>query len=471
MKIKQVGSILVFLSALLFVSIGQAAFVTATNSGNWSDTNIWDSGTLPAATNDVFIAAGVNVTVDITNAMAFTISDDTTGGAVTMGQNSTLNIYGNFGTDGLSLLDATAKGNTVVYSDNPFFAKECDYFNLVFCNTNYATTNKSYQNNYQNFNNFSRHGSMPMNIAGDMTVLGNIRVQQGADIFIGGNLFLGQYCGWDSSVTNLTVMGNTVMGGFLLDLDSADGVNTFNGDMTVTATSFLWFISDVTAWVLNGSLTNNGTLLGTGYGSVSFNGTGIITGNAITLPTMTVNGNYQIGTTITLFTNNPTLNGTLVFDLAKTNEIVLKPSTGTNTLTTLTNYYGGNLVVINSGVAPVSGKSYKLFSAANYAGTFASETFPSLGGGLSWVDNLVTSGSIAVTGAILGSPALTLSKSGSQLTLSWDSTTFPGYSMQAQTNSGGIRSNWSGTGSGTVSPFSITINPANPPVFFRLAHP
>jgi len=456
---------------LAFGSMSHAAFVTATTSGNWSDTNIWDSGTLPTNTDDVFIMNGVNVTVDVTNAMANSISDNTTGGAVTMGPNSTLNIYGNFGTDQLTLLNATATGNTVIYSDNPFFAKECDYFNLVFCNTNYASTNKSYQGNYQNFNNFSRHGPTPMHIVGDMTVLGNIRVQEGADMTIGGNLFLGQYCGWDSSVANLTVMSNTVMGGFLLDLDSANGVNTFNGDMTITATSFLWFVSDVTAWVLNGNLTNNGTLLGTGYGSINFNGTGTIAGKNITLPTMTVNGSYKIGTTITLFTNNPTLNGTLVFDLAYTNKIILKPSTGTNTVTTATNYYGGNLVVVNSGAAPVAGNSYKFFSAANYAGSFVSETFPSLGAGLSWVDNLTTSGSISVTGTILGSPALTLSKNGGQLTLSWDSTAFPGYSVQAQTNSSGLGSNWSGTGSGTISPFAVTVNPANPPVFFRLYHP
>ena len=291
MKIKQIPSVPALLSALFFASVGHAAFVTATNSGNWSDTNIWDSATLPTASNDVFIAAGVNVTVDVTNAMAFSISDDTTGGAVTMGPGSTLNIYGNSGTDQLTLLDATATGNTVIYSDNPFFAKECNYFNLVFCNTNYATTNKSYQSNYQNFNNFSRHGATPMNIAGNMTVLGNIRVQEGADMFIGGNLILGQYCGWDSSVATLTVISNTVMGGFLLDLDAVGGSNYFGGSVTVTATSFLWYISDVTKWFVVGNLTNNGTIFGTGYGSISFNGTGIITGSKpITIPTMTVNG-------------------------------------------------------------------------------------------------------------------------------------------------------------------------------------
>jgi len=466
MKIKHIFALLTILSVSLFASTAHALLITATNSGSWGDTNIWDSGTVPGTNDDVFIAYGVNVTVD-TNASAFTISDDTTNGTVTMATNSTLNIFGNFGTDQLTLLNATNNGCTVIYFDNPFFAKECNYYNLVFCNTNYAATNMSYQNNYQNFNNFSRHGPTPMTIIGNMTVLGNIRVQQGADMLIDGNLFIGQYCGWDCSVANLTVMGNTVVGGFLLDLDSADGTNYFNGNITVTATSFLWFVSDVTTWFLNGNLTNNGTLFGTGYGSVSFNGTGVITGSKpILLPTMTVNGTYLINNKITLFTNTPTLNGTLVFDIAHTNQIVLLTSAGTAL------YYSGNLNVINSGATPSSGASYTLFISTNgYGGAFASTTFPSLPSGLSWVDNTLTSGSIAVTGAILGSPTLTLSRSGSVLTLSWDSTTFPGYSVQAQTNSAGVHSNWGPTGSGTVSPYPVTINPANPPVFFRLSHP
>jgi hypothetical protein len=324
MKIKLTFALLTILSLLLFTSIGQAQ-ITATNSGNWSDTNIWNSGTLPASTNDVFITAGVNVTVDITNASAFTISDLTTGGTVTMATNSTLNIYGNFGTDALTLLDATANGNTVIYWDNHFFAKECNYYNLVFNNTNYPGPLP-----YQDFNNFSRHGPTPMTIAGDWILLGKVKVQEGTNIFIGGNLSIGQNCIWDCSVADLTVMSNTVMGGMLEDLDSAHGTNYFNGNITVTATSFLWYVSDVTTWFLNGNLTNNGTLYGAGYGSVSFNGTGVITGSKpILLPTMTVNGTYLIDNKITLFTNTPTLNGTLVFDIAHTNQIVLLTSAGT----------------------------------------------------------------------------------------------------------------------------------------------
>jgi hypothetical protein len=134
-------------------------------------------------------------------------------------------------------------------------------------------------------------------------------------------------------------------------------------------------------------------------------------------------------------------------------------------------YYSGNLNVINSGAAPVAGKIYKFFNATNYDGAFGSINLPGLPGGLSWVNNLLTSGSMAVTTAVVGAPTLTLVKSGGVLTLSWDSATYPGYSVQAQTNSAGVGTSWSSTGSGTGGTFVVPINPANPPVFFRLSNP
>jgi hypothetical protein len=308
-----------------------------------------------------------------------------------------------------------------------------------------------------------------MTIAGNMTVIGLIKVQEGANITIGGNLVLDTNGAWDCSSFNLNLASNLYVGtgSLLLDLDAANGSNNINGNLTVSSGAEGWNVSDVTTWYLGENLTNNGLIVGKGFGSISFDGTGIITGSRpITIPTMTVNGTYEIGDTITLTTNTPTLNGTLVFDLANTNQIVLQAGAGTAL------YYSGDLDVINSGAPPVSGDSYQFFSCPNsYGGAFASETFPTLANGLSWVDNTLTSGSIAVTGAILGSPTLTLSRSGAVLTLSWNSTTYPGYSVQAQTNSAGIHSNWSPTGSGTVSPYTVTINPANPPVFFRLINP
>jgi hypothetical protein len=490
MKTKPFLALLTVFSISLFSWTSHAQqLITATNSGNWSDVTIWDSGTVPGATNFVDVPSGINVTVD-TNESVGDIFDF---GTVTMGTNSTLSVYNDNSISPNTTLITTALGNTVVYICNPYDAKQCNYYNLVLANTNYVDALPPYVP-WQNFNNFSIYGPTPMTIAGNWTLMGAVQVQQGsggAPITIGGNLIIGTGCAWDCSGDNLTVVSNCYVYGCLDDLNAALGSNYIGGNVIVSgpSTSFLnypgslyhtngWHVSDVTSWYVGGSLTNNGAIYGAGYGSISFNGTGVITGsNAITIPTMTVNGTYTIADTITLTTNTPILNGTLVFDLANTsyntNQIILRYSPSlTSTNTTATNYYGGNLVVVNSGVAPVSGNSYKFFSASNYAGLFASETFPTLASGLSWTTNLFTSGSIAVTGVALGSPTLTITRSGVMLTLSWDSTTYPGFKVQSQTNSAGLHPNagWSPTGSGTVSPYPTTINPAGPPVFYRLSN-
>jgi hypothetical protein len=461
MKIQNIFAVLTALCLLPCASISRAADITATGSGNWSSTvpdAPWPSGTVPGTNDSVDVEAPYNVTVDSNATIGYIYGS----GTVTMAPGATLTVVGDslgaYGTQELQSLNATAANNTVIYMGNIFWSKRTDYFNLIFTN---GTTNS-----YDFYNGpIPGYGAVPMTVAGNMTMSGKIKVQQGADFTVGGNLFLGTNSTWDSSSFYLTVASNTIVSGLLLDLDGALGSNHFGGDLTVTATAIGWNVSDVVHWGIGGSLTNNGTIVGKGYGSISFDGAGVITGSkSIKIPTMTVNGTYKIGTTITLVTNTPTLNGTLVFDLVNTNQIVLLTNAGTAL------FYSGNLNVINSGAAPGPGAHYKLFNAPSYDGSFAASSFPSLAPGLSWVDNLLTTGSIDVTG-ILGAPTLAWSRSGSTLTLSWDSTSYPGYSVQGQTNLAGLGTTWSGTGSGTVSPFVVTMNPSNRSVFFRLFKP
>jgi hypothetical protein len=470
MKTKQICAVLTMLSLLLFASISRAADITAINSGNWGDPNVWQGGLVPGTNDDADVQAGINVTVN-TNASVQYIYD---AGTVTMAANSTLNVVGDpagaNGTYELGTLDTTAIGNTVIYSGNPFWAKQCNYYNLVFANTNFVTSPPFVL--YQNFNNFSGAGGpTPMTMAGNMTVIGYTAVQQGsggAPITVDGDLLIGTNCSWDCSGDILTVLGDTTVGGLLEDLNGALGSDNFDGSLTVNPGGH-WSLGDVITWYVGGSLTNNGLIDGTAYASIYFEGTGVITGsNSLKIPTLTIDGTYTVGTTITLTTNYPVVNGTVMFDLASTNQIVL--NAGTNWFWYSTN---GTLKVINSGAAPVLGKSYQLFKSMNnhYGGGFASISLPSLPSGLTWVNNLLTSGSITVAGNGAGFPLLTLSKSGAVLTLSWDSTTFPGYRVLAQTNSTGLGANWSSTGSGTNSPFITTINPANPAVFYRLSNP
>ncbi len=493
MKTKPFFAVLTVFSVPFLALMSHADDFNAVQNGNWSDPNTWvdntvvTNGIVPGAADSADIPSGITVTVDTNESIGFVYDS----GTLIMGTNSSLNVFSDSSIATSITLIATNYGNTVIYSCNPYFAREINYYNLVLANTNWTGFSPPYTV-YEFFNNWSQFGPTPMTIAGDLTLMGYVRFEQGtdgpgvsSDVTIGGNLIIGTYCAYDSSGANLLVSSNVYVYGCLDDGNAALGSTTINGNVLVFGPTNStpnykggyytngWHVSDVTNWYAGGSLTNNGAIYGTGFGSILFNGTGAITGsNSITIPTMTVNGTYSIADTITLTTNTPTLNGTLVFDLARTNQIILRYSnTGTNVQTTQTNIYGGNLVVINSGIPPVSGNIYKFFSASNYGGAFISETFPTLAPGLGWTTNLLTSGSIAVTGVALGSPTLTFSRSGAVLTLSWDSTTYPGFSVQAQTNSSGIHSNWFPTGSGTVSPYMVNINPANPPVFYRLSNP
>lgn len=462
MKMKYLIALLTALSLSFCISSSRAADITATGSGNWSSTvpdAPWPGGTVPGTNDSVDVEVPYNITVD----SSATIGVIYGSGTVTMAPGSTLTVLGDSAgaaeTQDLGLLNATAAGSTVIYMGNTFWAKRTDYFNLTFNNPS--------TNLYDFYNGIiPGYGAVAMNIGGNMLVTGKIKVQQGADFTVGGNLLVGTNSSWDCSSFNLTVASNTSVEGLLLDLDGALGSNYFGGNLTVSATAIGWNVSDVVQWGIGGSLTNNGTIVGKGYGSITFDGTGVIAGSkSIKIPTMTVNGTYKIANTITLITNTPTLNGTLVFDLVNTNQIILLTNAGTAL------FYSGNLNVINTGASPSPGASYKLFNAPSYDGTFASTNFPSLPNGLSWVDNTLTTGSIDVAGTVTGSPVLVLTKTNNVLTLSWDSSSFPGYSVQGQTNSHGVGTTWSASGSTTVSPFTVTFNPSNPAVFFRLAKP
>ena len=463
MKTKHLFILLTAAAMLLFVPRSRADDITAAGSGNWTSTNLnapWPVfGTntvvvIPGTNDDVDVELPNNVTVDSVAYIQFIYG----GGTITMAPNSTLNVIGDAaganGTQSLSTLDTSAANNTVIYTGNNYWIKHQNYDYL---------TASGYGAIYNN--------DSPMTIRGDLVLGGthNGGVQQAMPFTIDGNLIIGAGCYYDCSVTNVTVLGNTVVGGILEDLDgqTTNLDDSFN-NVTV-APGGLWRLTDVVEWSVGGSLTNNGNITynqgPTTGGAITFTGTGVITGNPFTLQGLFLNGTNTVKTTVTA-TNFIGLKGTVVFDLANPGKLVVKP-TSTNALT-----YGGNLTVINSGPAPASGATYQLFSASSYGGSFAAENLPILPAGLSWVDNLQTSGSISVTGTVAPSgPTLTPSLTGTTLKLSWDSTTYPGYSVQVQTNGTTIGNTWFNTASGTTSPYSVQVVPGDPAVYFRLMHP
>jgi len=115
------------------------------------------------------------------------------------------------------------------------------------------------------------------------------------------------------------------------------------------------------------------------------------------------------------------------------------------------NFVGTNTVnaFVTNGVSAPAG-TYNVLNAAPYLGGV---------------------GNVQVVPGPSGPATLTNSVSGNTLSLSWPAG--QGWRLQTQTNSltTGISNNWSYVTDGSVSSTNITVNPANPTVFYRLTYP
>jgi fibronectin-binding autotransporter adhesin len=135
---------------------------------------------------------------------------------------------------------------------------------------------------------------------------------------------------------------------------------------------------------------------------------------------------------------------------------------------TLANSGTGTITVTNLGAALQVGDNFVLFPGKTVAG---GSTLSITGGGVTWTNKLAVDGSIQVLSMVSSTPpTLTNNVSGNTLTLSWPATHL-GWSLQAQTNSlnVGIANNWvTIPGTASVTSTNLTINPANPTVFYRL---
>jgi autotransporter-associated beta strand protein len=136
--------------------------------------------------------------------------------------------------------------------------------------------------------------------------------------------------------------------------------------------------------------------------------------------------------------------------------------------------YGGLLVVTNTtydSTPLVAGDTFTIFTATTHNGNF-SGIVGSPGAGLAYS---FTNGVLSVvTNNIANNPTnITISVSGSSLTLSWP-TDHLGWILQAQTNSVsvGVSDNWVDVpGSESTTSVTVPLSPGNPSTFFRLRKP
>lgn len=216
---------------------------------------------------------------------------------------------------------------------------------------------------------------------------------------------------------------------------------------------------------LGGSASLTGTntnFSSTGSGSVTVAG-GTLAGNGIIGGPVTVQssatlapGNSGLGT-LTI-SNTLTLGGNTVIEINK--------GVGFDQIKANAVNYGGTLTVTDLGLNLLAGDTFQIFTTGSHTSNFTS-IVGSPGANLTWNFNPAT-GVLSVVSTSSTPPTLSVAQSGSTLTFTWTDATFK---LQSQTNSltTGLGTNWSDYPGGGTSGVGVTINPANPSVFFRLS--
>lgn len=233
------------------------------------------------------------------------------------------------------------------------------------------------------------------------------------------------------------------------------GANTYGTTTAITNGTLL----------LTGSISHTGAVTVVG-GTLAGAGTIDAGGGVTVLAGGTLSPGASIGT-LTLNNNNLTLAGTTRIELNKTagtrDQVV-----GINTAS-----YGGTLVVTNLAGTLNIGDTFTIFSASFTGGNFSSIVNATGQSGIGFTFTPSTGVLTVVVGIPTSQPTLTNSVSGSTLSLTWPAS-HVGWILQSQTNAlnVGISGTWTDVpGSAAVSSTNITINPANPTVFFRLRYP
>ena len=195
----------------------------------------------------------------------------------------------------------------------------------------------------------------------------------------------------------------------------------------------------------------------------SLGGIGII-GGAVSIQSSgnLVPGSGGIGTL--------SVNGALTLNAASTSTFQVNGTTPANDAVVAGSSvtYGGTLNIATNGTF-TAGQQFVLFSGtgATNAGNFASLAGnPGVNLGFTFTNGVL---SVISTGG--APPTLSVAQSGSTLTFSWTDVAFK---LQSQTNSltVGLQTNnasWFDYPGGGSSPVGVTIDPANPAVFFRLS--
>jgi autotransporter-associated beta strand protein len=224
--------------------------------------------------------------------------------------------------------------------------------------------------------------------------------------------------------------------------------------------------------VSNGTLLIDGTIpaAATVKSGATLGGIGTIGG----LVTVEAGGRLAAGDSIGALTLNvsPVLNGSVVAELDRNSGT---PLADLITVSGLPIAYGGTLVLTNTGAELEVGDTFALFNASSYSGSFTlvSQTPNQI---VTWnTSQLTVNGTISVatvTPAVNTTPVpINHSVTGNTLNLSWPPDHL-GWTLQTNSVSVANSATWYPlAGSATVTNVSLTIDPSQTNVFFRLVYP
>ena len=253
------------------------AAVRAVKNGNWSDTTVWNTGTLPTTADDVYsntFTVAVDTSFQVLSLNTTSTTGVTAGGTFnfnTGGVSGSINSLGQASSTTPITVSATTGTVTITSAGNINSGTTIPTVSYTG-NCNLTMTAPTFNGN-QNASGASNIYTISKSSSGTLTLNGNV---------VGGNSF-GSAAG---NTALFSIAGNTIVNGNIFPAGSSAGNNTPNYAINQSAGTL----------TINGSVTGGTQIT---LGSVIFSGTtliinGTVTGGSVTVAVSTTATNINI---------------------------------------------------------------------------------------------------------------------------------------------------------------------------------